>query len=118
MATTTTVSLAIPSSRRGLGWGGDRISRLLMRDRTLGYLFLFPAILVIVGVVAYTFATAIVMPFQEKTAGAQGRFIGLDNYRELFSSEQFLRAVVNTVAYTAVVVGIKFFMRLIIAVVI
>ena len=112
MATTTTVSLPIPSSRRGLGWRGDRISRLLMRDRTLGYLFLFPAILVIVGLVAYPFASAIVMTFQEKTAGAPGRFIGLDNYRELFSSEQFLRAVVNTVAYTAIGVGLKFVLGL------
>ena len=112
MATTTTVSLPIPSSRRGLGWRGDRISRLLMRDRTLGYLFLFPAILVIVGLVAYPFASAIVMTFQEKTAGAPGRFIGLDNYRELFGSEQFLRAVVNTVAYTAIGVGLKFVLGL------
>jgi len=83
-----------------------------MRDRTLGYLFLFPAILVIVGLVAYPFASAIVMTFQEKTAGAPGRFIGLDNYRELFSSEQFLRAVVNTVAYTAIGVGLKFVLGL------
>src|SRR5213594_5025252 len=101
MATTTTVSLPLPSSRRGLGWG-DKVQRLLMRDQTLGYLFLFPALLVIVGLVAYPFASAIVMTFQAKTAGAPGRYIGLDNYRELFSSEQFLRTVVNTAVYTAV----------------
>src|SRR5215471_20687883 len=110
MATTTTVSLPIPSSRRG--WRGDRVARLLVRDRTLGYLFLLPAILVIVGLVAFPFASAIVMTFQAKTAGAPGRFIGLDNYRELFRSEQFLRAVVNTVAYTAIGVGLKFVLGL------
>src|SRR5262247_2797091 len=106
MATTTTVSLPIPSSRRG--WRGDRVSRLLIHDRTLGYLFLFPAVLVIVGLVAYPFASAIVMTFQAKMAGSPGRFIGLDNYRELFSSEQFFRTVMNTVVYTAVGVGLKF----------
>src|SRR5437870_7601169 len=53
MATSTTVSLPLPSSRRRLGWRGERIQRLLTRDQTLGYLFLFPAILVIVGLVAY-----------------------------------------------------------------
>src|SRR5437763_8317481 len=112
MATLTTVSLPLPSSQRGLRWRGDRLVRFVMHDRILGYLFLFPAILVIVGLVAYPFASAIVMTFQEKTAGAPGRFIGLDNYRELFSSEQFLRTVVNTVVYTAVGVGIKFFLGL------
>ena len=112
MATSTTVSLPLPSSRRGSGRLGDRIQRLLLKDRTLGYLFLFPAILVIVGLVAYPFASAIVMTFQAKTAGAPGRFIGLDNYRELLQSEQFLRTVINTVVYTAVGVGIKFLLGL------
>jgi len=111
-STSTTVSLPLPSSRRGLGWRGQRVQRLLAQDRTLGYLFLFPAILVILGLVAYPFGSAIVMTFQEKTAGAPGRFIGLDNYRELFSSEQFLRTVGNTVVYTAVGVGVKFFLGL------
>src|SRR5499427_1302681 len=114
MATTpsTTVSFPLPSSRRGVGWGRERLQRLLVHDVTLGYLFLLPAILVILGLVAYPFASAIVMTFQAKTAGAPGRFIGLDNYRELFSSEQFVRAVVNTVAYTAIGVGVKFLLGL------
>jgi multiple sugar transport system permease protein len=109
---TTTVNLPLPSSRRGLGWPGDRIQRFLATDRTLCYLFLFPAILVIVGLVAYPFASAIVMTFQAKTAGAPGRFIGLENYRELFNSEQFIRTVMNTVVYTAVGVGLKFIVGL------
>src|SRR6266850_5000917 len=109
---TTTVSLPLPSSRRRLGWRGERIQRLLAHDRTLGYLFLLPAMLVILALVAYPFASAIVMTFQAKTAGAPGRFIGLENYRELLSSEQFLRTVVNTVVYTTVGVGIKFLLGL------
>jgi multiple sugar transport system permease protein len=108
----TTVSLPLPSSRRGLRWRPDKVGRFLMQDRTLGYLFLLPAILVIVGLVAYPFAHAIVMTFQAKTAGAPGRFIGLDNYRELFGSEQFLRTVVNTFAYTVVGVSLKFVLGL------
>ena len=108
MATPTTVSLPLPSSRRRLGWQPGQLQRLLLRDRTLGYIFLFPAILVIVSLVAYPFASAIVMTFLSKTAGAPGRFIGLENYRELLMSEQFVRAVVNTIVYTAVGVGIKF----------
>jgi multiple sugar transport system permease protein len=112
MATSRTVNLSLPSSRRGLRWQPGGVQRFLLQDRTLGYLFLLPAILVIVGLVAYPFAHAIVMTFQAKTAGAPGRFIGLDNYRELFGSEQFMRTVVNTVVYTAVGVGIKFLLGL------
>src|SRR5438093_5072568 len=108
MGTSTTVSLPVSSSRTGLGWRGHRVQRFLLQDRNLGYLFLFPAMLVILGLVAYPFASAVVMTFQAKTAGAPGRFIGLGNYRELLSSEQFLRTVFNTVVYTAVGVGIKF----------
>jgi multiple sugar transport system permease protein len=112
MATSTTVSIPIPSSRPTLGWRQGRVQRFLLRDSTLGYLFLFPALLVIVGLVAYPFASAIVMTFQNKIAGAPGRFIGLGNYRELLHSEQFLRTVFNTVVYTAVGVGIKFLLGL------
>jgi multiple sugar transport system permease protein len=107
MAVLTPVSIPIPSSRPALGWQG-RVQRFLLLDRTLGYLFLLPALLVILGLVAYPFGSAIVMTFQNKTAGAPGRFIGLGNYRELLASEQFLRTVINTVVYTAVGVGIKF----------
>ncbi len=108
MATSTPVSISIPSSRPTLGWWKGKVQRFLLLDSTLGYLFLLPALLVILGLVAYPFASAIVMTFQNKTAGAPGRFIGLGNYRELLHSEQFLRTVFNTVVYTAVGVGIKF----------
>jgi len=108
MATPSSVSLPLPRTRRRLGWSGDGFSRFLLRDRTLGYLFLFPAVLVIVCLVAYPFASAIVMTFMAKTAGSPGRFIGLENYRELLFGDQFLRAVINTVVYTAVGVGFKF----------
>jgi ABC-type sugar transport system permease subunit len=107
MATSAPVSIPIPSSRPTLSWQ-NRVQRFLLRDSTLGYLFLLPALLVILGLVAYPFVSAIVMTFQAKTAGAPGRFIGLGNYRELLASEQFLRTVFNTFVYTIVGVGVKF----------
>ncbi len=74
--------------------------------------------LVIVGLVAYPFASAIVMTFQAKTAGAPGRFIGLESsHRELLNSEQFLRTVFNTIVYTGVGVGAKFVLGLAMALV-
>jgi multiple sugar transport system permease protein len=84
------------------------VERFLLQDRVLGYLFLLPALVVILGLVAYPFANAIVMTFQEKTAGAPGRFIGLGNYYELLRNEVFLRTVWNTFVYTGLAVGLKF----------
>jgi multiple sugar transport system permease protein len=107
MATSAPVSIPIPSSRPALSWK-DRVQRFLLLDSTLGYLFLLPALIVIIGLVAYPFVNAIVMTFQNKTAGAPGRFVGLANYRELLASEQFLRTVFNTFVYTIVGVGVKF----------
>ena len=112
MATSAGVGLTLPSSRRAFGAWSGRMRRFLLLDQTLGYLFLLPALLVILGLVAYPFANAIVMTFQQKTAGAPGRFIGLGNYRELLASEVFLRTVFNTVIYTAFGVGCKFFLGL------
>ena len=106
----TTVSLPLPSSRRGLRWRPDKVLRVLMQDRTLGYLLLPPAILVIVGLVAYCQRHRDDLPGED--GRRPGRFIGLDNYRELFSSEQFARTVFNTFAYTAVGVGLKFLLGL------
>jgi ABC-type sugar transport system permease subunit len=107
MATSAPVSIPIPSSRPTPSWK-DKMQRFLLLDSTLGYLFLLPALLVILGLVAYPFINAIIMTFQNKTAGAPGRFIGLANYRELLASEQFLRTVLNTFVYTIAGVGVKF----------
>ena len=107
MATSAPVSIPIPSSRPKLGWK-DRIQRFLLRDSTLGYLFLLPALLIVLGLVAYPFVNAVVMTFQTKTAGAPGRFIGLANYRELLANPVFWRTVWNMLVYTGLGVGIKF----------
>jgi multiple sugar transport system permease protein len=107
MATYGTAGLSVRQAQPA-GWRLSRLQRFLLRDSTLGYLFLLPAILVILGLVAYPFLRAILMTLQEKAAGSPGRFIGLANYRELLSSEVFFRTVFNTIVYTGVGVGIKF----------
>jgi multiple sugar transport system permease protein len=107
MATSTPVSIPIPSSRPALSWQ-ERVQRFLLRDSTLGYLFLFPALLIVLGLVAYPFVNAVVMTFQEKTAGAPGRFIGLANYRELLANPVFWQTVWNMLVYTGLGVGLKF----------
>ncbi|MBM3226631.1 MAG: sugar ABC transporter permease [Candidatus Tectomicrobia bacterium] len=111
MATYSTTGVSIPSSQP-VGWRMSRLQRFLLRDSTLGYLFLFPALFVILGLVAYPFVNAIIMTFQAKTAGAPGRFIGLANYAELLGNPVFWRVIFNTLIYTAFGVGLKFFFGL------
>jgi multiple sugar transport system permease protein len=112
MVTRATVSIPAPSTQSAWRLRGEKFRRFLLRDRTLGYLFLLPALLVILGLVAYPFVNAIVMTFQQKTAGAPGRFIGFANYRELLASEVFLRTAYNTAVYTGLGVAIKFMLGL------
>jgi multiple sugar transport system permease protein len=107
MASSSTVSLPIPQARKTLGFRG-KVERFLLQDWVLGYLFLLPALVVILGLVAYPFVNAIVMTFQAKTAGAPGRFIGFANYAELLRNEVFLRTVWNTFVYTGLGVALKF----------
>src|SRR4029453_3438145 len=111
MATSAPISIPIPSSRPALSWK-DRVQRFLLLDSTLGYLFLLPALLVILGLVAYPFVNAIIMTFQAQTAGAPGRFVGLNNCRELLANPVFWRVIANTAIYTGVGVGLKFFVGL------
>ena len=63
-------------------------------------------------VVLYPFTYALLLSFQDKTAGIPSRFIGLQNYIELLSDREFLDIFYNTVWYTVVAVGIKFMIGL------
>jgi multiple sugar transport system permease protein len=108
MATSATPSVAFSPRSKELRFQSGKVSRFLLRDRTLGYLFLAPALLVVLCLVAYPFVNAVVLTFQAKTAGAPGKFIGLDNYRELLNNPVFWRTVFNTIFYTVAAVALKF----------
>ena len=51
MATSATSGIAVPSGTGTLRYQSGKLSRFLLRDRTLGYLFLAPALLVILVLV-------------------------------------------------------------------
>ena len=91
---------------------GPKASLTLRREARLAYTILTPTLLVILFVVAYPFFTAIYMSMQDKMVGAPGRFVGLSNYAELARDEVFLRTAWNSVVYTVVAVGLKFFIGL------
>jgi multiple sugar transport system permease protein len=94
-----------------------RRSPTLRREARLAYLILSPTLIVVVGLVAYPFASGIWMSLQAKAIGAPGRFVGLANYAELFRSEVFLRTAWNSLVYTGVAVVLKFVIGLTMALV-
>jgi multiple sugar transport system permease protein len=81
------------------GPGGARLR--VRRETVLAYAILTPIFLVIVGLVAYS-----------KMVGAPGRFVGLQNYVELFRNDLFVRTMYNSVVYTVVAVALKFVLGL------
>jgi multiple sugar transport system permease protein len=91
---------ARPASRAWQRWLGS--------ETRLAYAILMPTLLVILFLVAYPFFSAIYLSFQSKMVGAPARFVGFENYAELFRDEVFLRTARNSVVYTVVAVGIKF----------
>ena len=93
-----TASVPIPTTRRFR----------LPRDAALGYLLLAPAILLLVGLVAYPFLTAVVMSFQKKLIGqAAAPFIGFDNYTTLLFDRTFWIVVRNVLVFAGASVAIK-----------
>jgi multiple sugar transport system permease protein len=86
-------------------------------ESALAYTILTPTFLVILGMVAYPFFIGIYLSFQSKMVGAPGRFVGLDNYLEIFRNDLFLRTIYNSVVYTVVAVALKFVLGLTMALV-
>jgi ABC-type sugar transport system permease subunit len=97
--------------------GRRRASLALRREARLAYAILAPTLLVILGLVAYPFVSAVYLSLQDKMVGAPGRFIGIDNYVELFRDEVFWRTAWNTTVYTVVAVALKFVLGLTMALV-
>ena len=89
-----------------------RKSLTLRREGQLAYVLLLPTLLIILGLVAYPFVSAVLLSVQNKMVGAPGRFIALDNYLELFRDEVFIRTAWNSVVYTVVAVALKFVLGL------
>ncbi|HSB80005.1 MAG TPA: sugar ABC transporter permease [Candidatus Methylomirabilis sp.] len=92
--------------------------RLLGNDAPLAYLFLSPIFLILAGLIAYPFFSAIFLSLQDKMVGAPGTFVGLQNYVALLRDAIFRRTAVNTFIYTVVGVTLKAILGMIIALVI
>ena len=87
---------------------GVRLRRLFGRDAVLGYALLIPLLVFALGLLAYPFASALLLSLQEKSVGQAPTFVGFANYIHLFTVDPvFPLAVRNTLIYTLGCVTIR-----------
>lgn len=77
------------------------------RQALAGWLLVAPALLVLLGLVAYPFLYAIAIAFTSRIVGDPGQFVGLDNFRYLLKWPSFTRAVSNTIMLVIVSDALK-----------
>ena len=76
---------------------------LLDSERFLGTVFLLPAVVYIVALVAVPFFVAIAFSMSDATVGDTSLdFVGLDNFRRVIKTPQFRRALLNSFVFTIV----------------
>jgi len=82
---------------------GERRRTLGDREGVLAWLFLAPAVVYIVLLVAIPFLLAIAFAFSDVTAGDPSfDWVGLDNFSAIFHDPVFWRALRNTLVFTVI----------------
>jgi multiple sugar transport system permease protein len=84
------------------------LERLFASNQFLGVLFMLPAATILLMFLAYPLGLGIWLGMTDTTIGRRGVFIGLENYRWLFSDPVFWLSVYNTFIYTVVASILKF----------
>jgi multiple sugar transport system permease protein len=89
-----------------------RLRSALGRDWLSAWLFVLPCLLVMIGLIAYPFVSAILLSFQSKLVGTPGIWVGFKNYEDLLVgrdlSAQFLQSVRVSFVFTLAATVVKF----------
>lgn len=104
LAQTTTTPLQDASPRQTIS---KRLQLALGRDWAEAYVFMAPAMLLLVGIIAYPFLRAVYISFTNTTTLDIGPFVGLKNYTELWKDIFFRRSVLITAQFTIASVTLK-----------
>lgn len=100
------------AGRAGMAAPGSASQRLLGRDWQLAWLFLLPLLVVLLGLIAYPFFSAIWLSLHRKMVGGEAVFIGPGNYYELLVGQQYSALFRKTLwvsfLYVAVSIALKF----------
>ena len=81
----------------------------------LGYLFMLPAAVLLIGLLAYPLGLGTWLGFTDAKIGRPGVWVGLDNFRYLVTDSVTQLALFNTIFYTVVASALKFALGLYLA---
>jgi multiple sugar transport system permease protein len=87
----------------------------LEQESVLGYLFILPALIILLVFVAYPFFFGLWLSLTDARIGVSGRFVGLSNFVSLISDSIFLQTTRNAFVYTGVTTVFKFLFGMAIA---
>jgi multiple sugar transport system permease protein len=107
------------ANERRLGRRSALSLRLIFgRDWKIGYLFVLPMVVLMVGLIFWPFVSAIFTSFTAFNFTTGETFnVGLKNYQRLFSNSDYLFAMKNTISFTFWSLAIKFVVGMTIALV-
>ena len=90
-------------------------SPLKRSEQRLAWILVLPAFLYLFLVLAFPLGWSITLSFTDKVVGAAADYLGLDNYKDLLSNPDFLKALKNTFVFTAGAMAAKVFFGVILA---
>jgi ABC-type sugar transport system permease subunit len=86
--------------------------RILGRDWPIGWLFFLPTLALLFGLIGYPFVRAIFLSLFNVVGVREGPFVGLLNYQNLWSDDQFWRSIYVSAWFTVVSEIFKFIIGL------
>src|SRR5712664_4688809 len=88
------------------------LSRLLNNRHLLGWLFMAPAVLLLLVFLTYPLGLGVWLGFTDTKIGSAGQWIGLENYEYLIGDSLAQLSLFNTLFYTVTASIFKFFLGL------
>src|SRR5215813_13860215 len=99
-------TLPVTGARARLPWRA-RVRELLDREHVLGPLFITPAMILILLLVAYPFCVALYFSVSNAFIGRPSHFIGITNFVRLWDSDAFRQTFQNAFVFTGISVAFK-----------
>jgi len=84
-----------------------RMGEWLNREGVLGPLFVAPALLLLLVLVAYPFCMALYFSLSDTFIGRPSQFIGIQNFVNLWESDAFRQTFQNAFVFTGIAIAVK-----------